>query len=99
MSAGEAVLVEAVAARDDLRRLQERWGRLSGALETLSALQWDEGYGSEAFEVLGAAVEGLEGLLEGVEGWTACEDCGEVVVPVVEGVADERCPLCEALVE
>jgi hypothetical protein len=41
------------------------------------------------------ALEGLWDLTEGVEGWTACESCGRLVVPIVDGAADVECEDCE----
>jgi hypothetical protein len=74
----------AVGAVDDalpvLRRLEELLVG-NGLLERVSRL----------LEVRDA----LEGVTEGVEGWTGCYTCERVVIPVVEGVADVDCEECE----
>lgn len=83
VGAAEAVLLEAVAAAEGLL-----WDAV-GVAEAVG--------GPERLQALRDALGLLREVAEGVDGFTACEECGELSIPVVEGVAAERCDECEGV--
>ena len=71
-------------------------GSLDAAAAALEdARNWARALGDDALvAVLGGASEAVVEASEGVEGWTACESCGALVIPIVHGTAALECDEC-----
>ena len=82
-----------------LRALQLRTAAVYDALEAFDRVSWSAGVDPATAAKLGRfAAEVLDPLLEGVDGWTSCGVCGELVIPVTDdGTAALLCPVCELL--
>lgn len=75
----------------------EREQRLLAALDAAVEVLFDAEHGLLEPGDIDRVLVLLEEAREGVDGWTACEGCATVSVPVVEGVAAYLCDDCEAL--